>query len=118
MVKAKAELGLTLKMAAGGGFNFFRPLISLDDIDTDGDVPAQIESGLAALNLMWSAVEGRMVQIVETSELAESESVFIEIKTRIAALEEQFKSGEGVILTPAEELEWKAPNAKKTRKGK
>ena len=109
MTKVKAELGLTLRMAAGGGFNYFRPLIVLDDIDPDGDVPAQIEIGLAALKLVWSAVENRMTEIVETSELVEQEAVLIELRTRIAEIELRLDSNEGVGALPAAEMTWTSP---------
>ncbi len=109
MVKAKAELGLTLKMSSGGGFNYFRPLIVLDDIDPEGDVPAQIEIGLSALKLAWSAVENRMTEIVETSELVEQEAVLVELRSRIAEIELRLDSNEGVGAIPAAEMTWTSP---------
>ena len=116
MVKAKAELGLTLKMSAGGGYNFFRPLISLDDIDSEGDVAEQIKIGLASLQLMWSALEGQMVKIVETSELAEQESVLIELRTKMAEIELRLDSGEGVGALPSSEMTWTTPKKKSKSK--
>lgn len=109
MVKVKAELGLTLKMSSGGGFNYFRPLLVLEDIDPEGDVPAQIEIGLSALKLVWSAVENRMVEVVETSELVEQESVLIELRTRIAEIELRIDSNEGISALPASEMTWTTP---------
>ena len=118
MTRAKAELGLTLRMAVGGGFNFFRPLISIDDVDPDGDVPAQIAAGIEALNLMWSAVENKMVEVVETSELAESESVLIELRTKMAELENRLDSQQGANALPAAEMTWTTPPKKSGGKKK
>ena len=36
MTKVNVELALTLKMSTGGGFNMFKPSISISDIDIDG----------------------------------------------------------------------------------
>lgn len=117
MAKAKTELGLTLKMASGGGFNFFRPLVSIE-VDPEGDVEAQVEASLDAMQTMWRATEGKMVEIVESSELAESESVLIELRTRMAALEERLDSQQGTNALPAKEMTWTAPAKKSSSKKK
>ena len=46
MSKVTVELGLTLKMATGGGYNFFRPSITIADIDTEEEAKPQIDRAL------------------------------------------------------------------------
>ena len=58
MAKVNVELGLTLKMQTGGGYNFFRPQVAILDIDIDGDVQDQIDRAIARqhglpLRLRW-----------------------------------------------------------------
>ena len=50
MTKVNVELALTLKMSTGGGFNMFKPSISISDIDIDGDVSDQINRSLEVVH--------------------------------------------------------------------
>jgi len=87
MPKVSVKLGLTLKMNSGGGFNFFRPEISIDDIETDSDITPQIERSLAAIKEVWGAIEQNIGEIVDASEIAENPSALTEINKRIAIFE-------------------------------
>jgi len=87
MPKVSVELGLTLKMNSGGGYNFFRPQISINDIDTDMDITPQIERSLAAIKEVWGAIEQNIGEIVDASEIAENPSALTEINKRIAIFE-------------------------------
>jgi len=87
MPKVNVELGLTLKMNSGGGYNFFRPQISINDIDTDMDITPQIERSLAAIKEVWGAIEQNIGEIVDASEIAENPSALTEINKRIAIFE-------------------------------
>ena len=108
MVRVKGELGLTLKMASGGGFNFFRPLIAIDDIDPEKDVEAQIEIAVSSLDIVWDAVEQKMVALVERSEVVEAESVLIEVRKELASVRERLITVEQLTssLEEPEELSW------------
>ena len=87
MSKVSVTLGLTLKMNSGGGFNFFRPEITISDIETETDIAPQIERSLSAIHEVWSAVEKNMEKIVDSSEIAEKPSALTEINKRIAEFE-------------------------------
>ncbi len=124
-MRVRAELGLALKMASGGGFNFFKPLISIDDIDPDGDVTAQIKLGVKALKEAWAATEAEMITIVETSELVDKESVVLEIRKQMAEFEERMITVEqaSAVAKPVEEMTWdispkKTPKKRKTAAAK
>ena len=54
MSKVTVELGLTLKLATGGGFNFIRPSITIKDIDTEQEAGPQIERALEVVHEAWA----------------------------------------------------------------
>ena len=94
MAKINITLGMTLKMATGGGSNFFRPELSISDIETqdaDGNyntegVENQVKMALQGIHYTYSEVEQAMIQIVETSEVIEKEEVIIELRKKIDEL--------------------------------
>ena len=94
MAKINITLGMTLKMATGGGYNFFRPELSISDIETqdaDGNyntegVENQVKMALQGIHYTYSEVEQAMIQIVETSEVIEKEEVIIELRKKIDEL--------------------------------
>ena len=115
MSKVSVTLGLTLKMNSGGGYNFFRPEITISEIETETDIAPQIERSLAAIKEVGGAVESNMEQIVDSSEIAEKPNALQEINRRIAEFEadvSQLKdrlSGDGVkvdVSSGAEDSEW------------
>jgi len=85
---------MTLKMATGGGYNFFRPELAISDIETqdaDGNyntegVENQVKMALQGIHYTYSEVEQAMIQIVETSEVIEKEEVIIELRKKIDEL--------------------------------
>ena len=87
MPKVNVELGLTLQMNSGKGYNYFRPQISINDIDTETDIAPQIERSLAAIKDVWAAIEENMGEVVDASEIAEKPSALTEINKRIAIFE-------------------------------
>lgn len=89
MVRIKCELGLTLKMASGNGYNFFRPLNSIEDIDPEGDVEAQIEVALVGLRKVNDAVEQEIIRVVESSDMIDKESIVIEMKKQLIDFEQR-----------------------------
>ena len=94
MAKINITLGMTLKMATGGGYNFFRPELAISDIETqdaDGNyntegVENQVKMALQGIHYTYSEVEQAMIQIVETSEVIEKEEVIIELRKKIDEL--------------------------------
>jgi len=97
---------LTLKMNSGDGYNYFRPEISIEDIETETDIAPQIERSLAAIKEVWAAIEENMGEVVDASEIAERPSVITEINKRIAIFEadvSQLKTrlaaGDGAVMS-------------------
>lgn len=76
----RVELGLTLQMSSGKGFNYFRPLIGIDGIDPDGDVDAQIERAIAGIKRAWPLLESALITIVDEAEVTEKQSILVELK--------------------------------------
>lgn len=105
----KAEIGLTLKMAAGGGFNFFRPLIGIDGIDPNGDVDAQIAKEIEGIKKAWPQLESTIITIVNESEVAEKESVLIELKKELKDFSDRLITVESAMTG----LKSDTPNARR-----
>lgn len=64
MAKVSVDIGLTLKLPGPDSFNMIKPSISYTDIDTDGDVAAQIEACNAAAELVIDAASIKAAQTV------------------------------------------------------
>ena len=92
MTKVNVELALTLKMSTGGGFNMFKPSISISDIDIDGDVPDQINRSFEVVNEAWVEVENAMSKLVTQADIVENESLLVELGRRMTDMEQQLKT--------------------------
>ena len=92
MTKVNVELALTLKMSTGGGFNMFKPSISISDIDIDGDVSDQINRSLEVVNEAWVEVENAMSKLVTQADIVENESLLVELGRRMTDMEQQLKT--------------------------
>ena len=56
MAKVGAKCGMTLKLFKDSQYEFIRPEVSIDDIDTEGDVEEQLKVAVMALNDVWETV--------------------------------------------------------------
>jgi len=92
MTKVNVELALTLKMSTGGGFNMFKPSISISDIDIDGDVPDQINRSLEVVHEAWVEIENAMAKLVIQADTIENESLLVELGRRMTDMEQQLKT--------------------------
>jgi hypothetical protein len=79
MPKVSASLELALRMASNQ-YNTFRPGLTISDIDTGGNVEAQIEASIPAVQKVWDEVESQMARIVEMAEIADTEIVAVELR--------------------------------------
>ena len=89
MAKVSVELGLTLKMATGGGYNFFRPSITIADIDTNEEVKPQIDRALEVVKEAWAELEEHMGNVITATDVTENESLLVELGRRMSAMENQ-----------------------------
>ena len=87
MAKVSVELGLTLKMATGGGYNFFRPSITIADIDTDEETKPQIDRALEVVKEAWAELEEHMGNVITATDVTENESLLVELGRRMSAME-------------------------------
>ena len=87
MAKVSVELGLTLKMATGGGYNFFRPSITIADIDTNEEVKPQIDRALEVVKEALSELEEHMGNVITATDVTENESLLVELGRRMSAME-------------------------------
>ena len=92
MTKISVELGLTLKLASGGGFNMFKPSLSIQDIDLDAEVTPQIESALAAIHQAYGSLEGAMADVIQNSEVEAKGDVITEMGKHITEVETRLRT--------------------------
>ena len=99
MVRTSVSLGMTLKMASGGGFNMFKPEISISDIEVgEGDeynaeaVEKQVTNALQAMNYAYAELEDNMFHIVETSSVSNKGDILTELKAQVADLQKRFST--------------------------
>lgn len=60
MAKVSAKVGLTLKISKDSQYEFIRPEISIEGIDTEGDVQKQLDDAVKTLRLTWETVKSEM----------------------------------------------------------
>jgi len=92
MTKVSVELGLTLKMASGGGFNMFKPSLAIQDIDLDAEVTPQIEAALDAIHQTYGSLESAMAEVIQNSEIEAKGDVITEMGKHVTALEARLRT--------------------------
>jgi len=111
MAKVGGKLGFTLKISKASQYEFIRPEISIDEIDTDGDVTGQLVIAEKALKETWNKV----------TDLA-SEEILSEVGDLDQELQLQLKKKFAKIDVAIEELKaeiaQKATAEKQKGKGK
>ena len=107
MAKVNVELGMTLKMQTGGGYNFFRPQIAIIDIDIDGDVQDQIDRAVATVNeSAWPALETAMGILITQTDITDNESVIVELGRKVNEMQKQLESMSGKGKAKDKEVKW------------
>ena len=107
MAKVNVELGMTLKMQTGGGYNFFRPQIAIIDIDIDGDVQDQIDRAVATVNeSAWPAIETAMGKLITQADITDNESVIVELGSKVNEMQKQLESMSGKGKAKDKEVKW------------
>jgi len=81
MTKVSVGLGMTLKLSSGGGFNMFKPEILIADIDLDGaeSTASQLQEAIDAVQIVYGAVEEKMTEIIQNSEIEEKRETVTEL---------------------------------------
>ncbi len=92
MSKVSVELGLTLKLGTGGGYNFIRPSITIADIDTEQDTAPQIERALDVVHEAWEQIEAEMAKVITSQDVESSEPLLVELGRRMSTMEQTLAS--------------------------
>ncbi len=64
MAKVGAKIGLTLKISKNSSFEFIRPELSIDEIDTEGNIQEQLELAVKALKETWDTTKEQLDELV------------------------------------------------------
>jgi hypothetical protein len=98
MPKVSVTCGMTVKLFKDSQYEFFRPEISIKDIDTDGDVEEQLKISVMALNDVWETV----TEEVNKKIVAEIPRVDAEMQLQIS---KKLKNMETMIGSLTREIE-------------
>ena len=98
---------MTLKLSSGGGFNMFKPEILISDIDLDGEetLDFQLQEAIKAVQTVYGAVEGKMVEIIQNSEIEEKRETVVELAKVSHDLDARIRKLELSGVSPSVEAE-------------
>lgn len=98
MPKVGVKLGFTLKLTNNNDFQFIRPEISIDEIDTEKDLKIQLDAALVAIRATFDATNQAINEkvIAEMPNVSkEMEALVIkrmrEFRTQLDSMQEQIK---------------------------
>ena len=110
-MKITVELGLTLPIREEAR-EFIRPLVRMQDIDTDGDIEEQIQKGLSVSAKVWEAEVEFLNE--KLSEILESPTVDLQpvLREAINQLDVRLARVENALLTKKKERKKKEEDAR------
>lgn len=102
MPKVGAKCGMTLRLFRDSQYEFIRPEISIDEIDTEGDIRAQLDSAVKALKEVWDETTNQVSELVIAQMPQTSKELELQVgkklqvfEKRIGDLEKQLKKSGG-----------------------
>jgi hypothetical protein len=101
MAKVGAKIGLTLKLFKDGSYEFIRPEISIEDIDTEKDVTQQLADAEVALTETWEKTKEQLDQKI----LAEMPQVEEQMQLQISNKFKTFEKAIKVLVDRVKKLE-------------
>lgn len=100
MPKVNVSLGLTIQLEKGG-HEYARPFVEMSDIDTDGDVEAQLKKATQVALKVWEAetklIYDKLVDLTDTERPELQESLATRVRTLEEALQTLQSHTEGVL---------------------
>lgn len=98
MPKVGAHLGLTFKLKKDSNYEFMRPDISIDDIDVDGDVDAQLEKCKEALRKTFGITEEMVYELIIQQKPDMDIEYQLKVSTRLQDMTNMIKALEKRVL--------------------
>jgi len=98
MAKVSVKCGMTVKLFKDSQYEFFRPEVSIEDIDTDKDVDEQLKIAVSALNDVWETVTAEVNKKI----VAEIPRVDAEMQLQVST---KMKNMERIITSLQREVE-------------
>jgi hypothetical protein len=87
MAKVSAKVGMTLKLFRDSQYEFIRPEISIEDIDTDKPITPQLNAAVDALREVWDRTTDQVSELV----IAQMPQVNKEMELQISAKLQKFE---------------------------
>lgn len=73
MPKVTVSMGVNVPLTANAKFERFIPVVQISDVDTEGNVSAQIKAGLETAAESWTAISDFLEEHVKFETLSEIE---------------------------------------------
>jgi len=87
MPKVSAKVGLTLKLFQNSQYEFIRPEIGIEGIDTDGDIDYQISESVKALRKVWETVSDEMNNQLITQMPNVNKEMELQVATKLKTMQ-------------------------------
>lgn len=88
MAKVGSKIGLTLKLFKEGSYEFIRPEIYIEDIDTEKDVTQQLKDAEIALTETWEKTKEQVNERIISEMPRVEEEMKLEISRKLKFFEE------------------------------
>jgi phage host-nuclease inhibitor protein Gam len=92
MSEVSAKIGLTLKLFKDSSYEFIRPEISIDKIDTSRPIKPQIDEAVKAIREVWDATTEEMNKILADEMPQVNAAMEVQIAKKMKRMEETIKS--------------------------
>ena len=99
MAKVGAKIGLTLKISKDSQFEFIRPEIFIDEIDTEGNVQEQLELAVKALKETWDTTKEQLDELVIAEMPRVDKEMELQVSRKLLGFENALKELKGQIQT-------------------
>lgn len=97
MAKVGAKIGLTLKLFKDSQYEFIRPEISIEEIDTDGDVALQLKNAVEALKLTWQTTSEEMNKQILAEMPNVDKQMEMQVSRKLKAMDDKIAQLAGLI---------------------
>ncbi len=89
MAKVGAKIGLTLKLFRDSQYEFIRPEVAIDGIDTEGDVKAQLNLAIKALKEVWEETSNQINELVISQMPQTSKELELQVSKKLQQFEKE-----------------------------
>jgi hypothetical protein len=92
MAKVGAKIGLTLKLSKDANYEFIRPEVSIEDIDTEKPIKLQLDAAVAALKETWDETTEQVSNLVLAQMPNVTKEMEMHVSRKLMAFEKEIEN--------------------------